>query len=43
VPFAVRALRHGTETPALFNEYNGAPLKVPPGSGTPGVPKGLHW
>ena len=43
MPFAVRSLRHGTESPTQYNEYNGAPLKVPPGSGTPGVPKGLHW
>jgi hypothetical protein len=44
MPFAMRSLRHGTEAPAQFNEYNGAPLKVPPaGPGTPGVPKAMHW
>ena len=43
MPFALRTLRHGTEGPAQFNEYNGAPLKVIPGAGTPGVPKGIHW
>lgn len=43
MPFAVRSLRHGGESPAQYNECNGAPLKLPPGSGTPGVPKGIHW
>jgi hypothetical protein len=44
MPFALRTLRHGTEAPAQFNEYNGAPLKAPPpGAGTPGVRKAMHW
>lgn len=44
MPFALRTLRHGAEAPALFNEYNGAPLKVPPAEpGTPGVPRAVHW
>jgi len=43
MPFAVRSLRHGADAPVRYNEYNGAPLKVPPGSGTPGVPKAMHW
>ncbi len=44
MPFATRALHHGAEPPAQFNEYNGAPLKAPPpGAGTPGVRKAMHW
>jgi hypothetical protein len=27
MPFALRTLRHGSEAPAQYNEYNGAPLK----------------
>jgi len=43
MPFALRMLRHGGEIPAQYNEYNGAHLKVQPGSGTPGVRKSQHW
>jgi hypothetical protein len=44
MPFALRTLRHGTEIPAQYNEYNGAPLKPPPAiEGTAGVRKAMHW
>jgi hypothetical protein len=43
MPFAVRSLRHGAESPAQYNEYNGAPLKGSATIGTPGVPKTMHW
>ena len=40
MPFAVRSLRHGTPTPAHFNEYSGAPL-IP--SGAAANRKAMHW
>jgi hypothetical protein len=44
MPFAVRTLRHGADTPKQFNEYSGAPLQPPTaGAGTPGVRKSMHW
>jgi hypothetical protein len=43
MPFAMRTLRHGTQPPAQFNEYNGMPLKAPPSQGAPGVRKVMHW
>jgi hypothetical protein len=41
MPFAVRTLRHGAETPAQFNEYSGAPLEAMPNAN--GVRKAPKW
>jgi hypothetical protein len=42
MPFALRTLRHGSEAPIQYNEYNGAPLPAAPADQT-GVRKAMHW
>ena len=44
MPFTLRTLRHGTESPVYYNEYNGAPLKATPAAdATTVVRKAMHW